>query len=140
MLMAAAIITRFLIIYCPSKVGTKNPLQVTSGKIMSGKKVVIICKSSIGITTRSSPRIAKRIPIKHSKNPKRIINELNDMKLIVCSKSCCTNALAGESPTTFKMPNQKKTTNNPNRATGIEIRLKKFISLTSILLINMRRL
>jgi len=87
--------------------------------------VVIICRNKSGITTRSSPGITKRIPIKHSNKPKRIMKVSNDMKLIVRSKRLWTKGLAGDMPMTFSAPNQKKITNKPKRATGTAMRLKK---------------
>src|SRR3989344_5493396 len=73
----------------------------------------------------------KRIPIRHSNNPKRTINVVKDIKGIVCSKRPCTKELAGDNPITFKIPNQKKTTNRPKRARGKDHRLEKFRNFAS---------
>jgi len=130
--MAAAMITRFFIIYCPSRVGTKKPFQVTAGSINSGIKVIAMCIKSMGMTMRSNPRNTNKIPIRHSNIPNRIIKLPNDIKLMVCSKSFCTNGLAGDKSRTFRRPNQKKITNKPNRAIGTETLLKKCMSSISI--------
>ena len=118
--------------YCPSSVGTANCDQVSSGRKNNGPNVVIMCKKSNGITIRSAPFIKNRIPITHSKSPKKIKNESKLMKCIVFSNNLCTRPLAGESPTTFKIPNQKNTANKPNRATGIEYLLKKCMRCKSM--------
>ena len=44
-------------IYCPSSVGTKTPLQVSSGNKNNGPRVVTICAKSSGMTKRSAPLI-----------------------------------------------------------------------------------
>jgi len=130
--MATAMIKRFFIIYCPSRVGTKNPLQVIAGKRNNGINVVAMCAKSIGMTTRSKPRMIKRIPMTHSNMPNRTMKVSNDIKLIVLSKRLCTKGLAEDTPITFKIPNQKKITNKLKRAIGIDARLKKLISFISI--------
>ncbi len=129
--MAQAIITRFFIIYCPSRVGTKNFCQVSVVLKTRGPKVVIMCIKSRGITTLSSPLMRKSIPIRHSNSPKSIKNRSKDIKGIVFSKRDLTTSLAGESPKTFKSPNQKKTTNIPILAEGSATFLKKCIALIS---------
>ena len=117
--------------YCPSSVGTKKCCHVSVGRSTNGPSVVIMCTNRRGITIRSAPLIKNRIPIKHSNSPNPTRKVLKGIKGIVCSNNRCTRALAGLSPTTFNMPNQKNTTNNEILAAGIEIFLKKCISATS---------
>ena len=123
--MAAAMIARFLIMYWPSRVGTSVLCHVWLGKKTSGPKVVIIWIKSNGMTTLSAPRIKNKIPIRHSNKPNKIKNVSKFINGIVLSKSRSTTTPAGESPRTFKIPNQKNTTKSAIRATGIETFLKK---------------
>ncbi len=131
---AAAINAKFLIIYWPSSVGVKNPDHVSPFSKNSGIKVVIICIRSSGITTLSAPFIKNNTPINISSNPNKIINAEKDIQGIVVSKSLCTTPLAGERPITLRTPNQKNITNNPKRATGTDIFLKKCITSISVFL------
>jgi hypothetical protein len=56
--------------------------------------------------------------MRHSNKPNKIKKEVNDIKGMVFSNKRSTKPLAGLSPSTFNKPNQKKTMNKPNRATG----------------------
>lgn len=117
--------------YWPSNVGTIKPDHVSEGSKNNGPNVVTMCTNNIGITTLSKPRTKNNIPIIHSNTPNPTKNEWNGIKGIVFSKSLCTRPDAGESPITFKKPNQKNTTNRPNRATSTETLRKKCISFAS---------
>src|ERR1700741_2640979 len=101
-----------------------NPDQVSLGNKNNGINVVIICTNRSGMTTRSVPFIKNKSPIKHSNKPNKIRNVGKLIKGIVSLNNLSTTPLAGLSPMIFKNPNQKKTTNNPNLATGTETFLK----------------
>jgi len=61
-----AIITRFLNIYCPSRVGTKGIfLKVTSGNSISGVSVPSICR-------KSSNRVSRKKNPERSPNPIKV--------------------------------------------------------------------
>ncbi len=113
--------------YCPSRVGVKNPLHVISGNMKSGINVVAICKTKSSMAVRSKPRRRNKIPMRHSTTPSTIKNAGKLMKEMVCSNRACTRSLAGERPKTFRAPNQKNTTNKARRAKGISIFLKKLV-------------
>jgi hypothetical protein len=83
------------------------------------------------MTTLSAPLIRNRIPMRHSKSPKRIKNVGKAMKGITWLKRFSTTPLAGLRPITFKIPNQKKTTKMAKREKGMEILLKKAMALRS---------
>ncbi len=131
--MAAAMITMFLIMYWPSRVGVKKPDQVTSGSKKSGMIVVSIWTKRSGMTMRSMPRMRKRMPMIHSKTPNATRKVSKGIMGIVCSKRFCTNGLAGERARILRMPNQKKTIKRPMRATGTLNFLKAWmISLSKV--------
>jgi len=69
----------------------------------------------------SAPGIRNNIPMIHSKAPKQARNTSAGIKGIVTSSNASTKGLAGLMKNTFKIPNQKKTRNIANRATGTEI-------------------
>ena len=72
--------TIFLIMYCPTIVGTPNECQETSGKKRSGPNVVNICIPNMIMVYFVSLGIRNRIPIEHSNTPRR---NTNDSILIV---------------------------------------------------------
>ena len=137
---AVATITKFLIIYWPSRVGTRGPVQVSPVSKKSGPAVVIMCKKSIGMTPLSAPGIKNKIPIKHSKSPKIKKKVLNSIIGMVSLKRFWTTWLAGDMSSTLSMPNQKKTTNRANLETGMAIFLKKRIIFRSRVLSDMLKL
>jgi hypothetical protein len=118
---AKAISIIFLIIYCPSNVGTIKPDHVVLVKKTSGNAVVIIWKNITGMTTLSAFGIKNNIPISTSKNPKRIINVSKGIMFNVSSNKDFTKGVAGERERTFSIPNQKNTRNKPNLASGKNI-------------------
>ncbi|MBT4856708.1 hypothetical protein HON52_00795 [Candidatus Uhrbacteria bacterium] len=102
---------RFLIMYCPSIVGTNGDCQTASGTKISGPKVVIIWTRSIGrayfvhFFTRNS------IPISISRSPRKIKKLLKGTPGIVIVKRLLTISSAGDMKRIFRNPNQKKTMN-----------------------------
>ena len=78
--------------------------------------------------------IKNSIPITISNIPNRIKKAA---KLISIGKallkSDCTNGLAGLSPITFRIPNQKNTTNKANLPKGMLNRLATLITISSTL-------
>ncbi|MCE9517540.1 hypothetical protein K8Q96_00890 [Candidatus Nomurabacteria bacterium] len=111
--------------YCPSSVGTNIALHVSCGINTKGMRVVIMWMNNSGIAKRSNPLIKNKTPINISNSPNRIRNVGNGIKGMVFTNKSCTSAVAGDKPITFNSPNQKKITNKPIRANGIETLLKK---------------
>lgn len=75
--MAAATVSRFLIIYCPSRVGTKADCQVAEGRKNRGRIVVNICRNKRAMARRFSLGKRNSTPISISKRPKSIKNTGN---------------------------------------------------------------
>lgn len=108
-LKAQEIIKIFLIIYCPSRVGTNHPCHVTDGTITSGIKVVIRWSPKRVKAIFSSLGSKNKTPTNTSNIPNQKINWLNVMKGIVFSNRLLTNGFAGLIKIIFKNPNQPYT-------------------------------
>lgn len=98
--------TRFLIMYCPSRVGTNGiEINETDGSITNGKNVPAICSNNNRIPNRSSLLSNKQIPIRTSQTPKTGTNNSGGIKYTVL----LTNSVAELTPNGFNMPNQINT-------------------------------
>lgn len=120
-------ITRFLMMYCPSKLGVKNSFHAASGRKTVGKNVVIkwkIVNQKAILVNFGHSHIS---PNKHSNIPNSTINLSASTNGKVAWAKSVTNPVAGESPMTFNKPNQKYTT---KRATLLATKtILKFIGL-----------
>lgn len=128
---ATATTTAFLIIYCPSRVGTNDVCHIISGSSTSGEHTKSICASRRGITMRVILGNKNSIPITHSITDSRINNVSKCCIPIVCAVNAWARGLAGLSPSNLIIPNQKKIKKIEKRATGICMRLKKSIIFRS---------
>ena len=115
---ASAIITRFLIMYWPVKVGTRTLAHVSVGKRISGRKVATMCGKSRIIASRSNPETRNASPIIISYKPKNMRKPLNETNGRVFLRSAATSGSAGLISKTFRSPNQKKITKSAPRAIG----------------------
>ncbi len=99
---------KFLMMYCPTKVGVNQYCQVSPGKTKTGKKVAPMWRINAQKAILVNFGNSQIAPIMHSKIPKEIVNVLNWINLpMVPSKRVSTRLSAGETPITFKIPNQK---------------------------------
>ena len=69
---ATAKITKFLMMYWPSMVGTKKDCHAIAGNVNSGITVVIMCKNNNGIAIRINFGNKNKTPMNTSNNPNKI--------------------------------------------------------------------
>ena len=110
---AAAMIIRFLMMYCPSMVGNqgKASWKVTSGRKNNGIKVPTICINSRAMATLVALLNRKAMPMATSYQPitsTQADGSKNGNQATVAS----TRGMAAEVPKGFKIPNQMKITAN----------------------------
>lgn len=129
---ATATTTAFLMIYCPSSVGTRKSCHACSGTSTSGEHTTAMWNKSSGITTRVAFGIKNRIPITHSTAASSIKSASKYSIPTVLAVSASASGLAGLMPSSFMSPNQKNMRNRETRATGLKVRWKKSINRTSI--------
>lgn len=77
-----------------------------------------MCMPSISIEIRTRLGIGHKMPIAISKRPKKTINWPKSINGIVLLSKSPTSGLAGLTPKTLSMPNQKKTMKSANRPKG----------------------
>lgn len=128
---ATATTTAFLMIYCPSSVGTRNPCQVYSGTSNSGEHTITIWNNSSGTTIRVILGNRNNIPTMHSITARMINSSSKNCIPTVFAVSASANGLAGLNPNNLINPNQKKTMKIDIRATGTNVRLKNAITRRS---------
>jgi len=113
---ASPIRARFLMMYCPIKVGQNRSFQASSGRKNKGRNVVIIWPRNTQKAILVAEGINHKIPSAHSKRPNNIENwGIANNSINVLSYRCMTNSSAGETPKTFRAPNQKKIRNKERR-------------------------
>lgn len=102
----------FFIIYCPSSVGMNSPDQVIFDKRMRGAVVVMRWRMIKNVASFVKRGNKNRIPINISNTANNFKNNAGAIIGKVFAKSARTNGVAGLIPISFKIPNQKNTTNN----------------------------
>lgn len=129
---ATATTTAFLIMYCPSSVGTSGCCHMNSGNKTIGEQTSAIWARSRGMTTRVIFGNRNKMPITHSISESRINNVSKCCIPTVCAVNASARGLAGLRPSNLMIPNQKKIKKIEKRATGMWIRLKNAISFKSM--------
>jgi hypothetical protein len=102
----------FFIIYCPSNVGMNSPDQVIFDKRISGAVVVMRWRMIKNVASFVNRGNKNRIPINISNTANSFKNNAGAIIGRVLPSRARTNGVAGLIPISFKIPNQKNTTNN----------------------------
>lgn len=105
-----AISTTFLTMYCPVSVSTQDCCHVAAGRKPRGKKVAHIWRINRPKAHFVNFGINQKIPIAHSKTPKKIRKLLISINCeMVTAWRLLTRVSAGEICMILRKPNQKKT-------------------------------